>query len=260
MTARRCPRCQATASGNFCAQCGAPLEAAVTCPDCNRPVKSGALFCSECGSPVAPRPGKPASARLPWILSVLALVVFSVALAVFVQRRSAPRPVGGTMTGTVPAAGGTGGEGGAMPSAEELANMSPREAADRLFDRAMREGESGDPERAAFFADMALQAYGAVSPDDFDVDALFHIGLLHLAMGDAGAARAVGDLLLESDGTQLYGLVLLARSADAEGESDAAASARERLRAAIEDESALESPTYAPHRELLEEEVGGSDG
>lgn len=192
----------------------------------------------------------------------MALIAFSLAIALLVQHRSGVRAAGGSLTGgPIGTAGsGEGAPGGGMPTAGELADMSPREAADRLFDRAMREGEEGDPERSQFFAEMALTAYGRVGMGDLDTDAFFHIGLLHLAMGDPGAARGIGEALLSTDSEQLYGLVIEARAADAEGRTEDAAATRERLRAAIEGGVSLDDPAYAPHRSLIEGELSSADG
>ena len=178
----KCSSCGAKASGQFCAQCGAPLSGeARRCSRCAGQLKPGAIFCSDCGEPTGPRQRKPVSAHLPWVLSFVILAAFSLAIAFFVQRESRARTADDPITGGLPelqsgAAGPVGGSGG-MP---DLASMSPREAADRLFDRAMRESETGNKERASFFANMALQAYGRVPQADLDLDALFHVGLLHL--------------------------------------------------------------------------------
>lgn len=171
------------------------------------------------------------------------------------------------MTGGIPSAdggeataGGSAPEGSSMPSAADLAAMSPREAADRLFDRAMTEGESGDPERARFFARMGLQAYGQVPAAEMDDDAYFHVGLLHLAGGDVQAARDVADLLLEERRDHLYGLVLGLRAAATAGETEKVAEARDRLEAAIAAGESPEEPPYAPHAALIRREATGNGG
>lgn len=143
----------------------------------------------------------------------------------------------------------------AMPSAAELAAMSPREAADRLFERAMREREAGDPDRAAFFARMGLQAYARVPAAELDDDAWFHVGLLHLAAGDPAGARGTVGVLLEADPRHLLGLALGARVAEAAGDAEGAAAYRRRLREAIEAGVSSEEPPYAPHAALIEREA-----
>lgn len=264
----RCPSCGVGGEGNFCTRCGARLGGnGPRCGACGAELEPGDLFCGECGEPTGERPAKPFSARLPWILSALLLVLFSVGIALFVQRWTAPRPPGGVMTGGIPTPQREEGEGAGgnlssgevpapgMPSAAELAAMSPREAADRLFDRAMREREGGDLERAAFFARMGLQAYARLPPAEMDDDARFHVGLLHLVGGDLDAARRTARELLDSEPRHLFGLLLGVWVAEAAGAPDSAAAYRERLRGAIEGGTSPEEPPYAAHAALIEREA-----
>lgn len=265
----RCRSCGVEGEGNFCTRCGEPLaaEGEGRCGGCGSELRAGDVYCGECGRPTGGRRSKPLGSKLPWILSAVVLVLFSVGIALFVQRWSAPRPPGGVMTGgiPVPERDETGGveermpsgedRSAAMPSADELAAMSPREAADRLFDRAMRERDGEEPERAAFFARMGLQAYARVPAAEMDDDAWFHVGLLHLAAGDLEGARGTVGLLLESDPRHLLGLALGARVAEAAGDAEGAEAYRRRLRRAIEDGVSPEEPPYAPHAALIEREA-----
>lgn len=267
-----CPRCGSVASGNFCAECGAPLAQRAACPVCQAPLRPDALYCTACGAPVGAPPRKPRSALLPWVLSGLALVVFSVLIAVLVQRGSVTRIGDMTMTGGLPgevpggpAAAPAGGDAGGagMPSMEELAAMGPRGVADRLFERVMREHEGGDFERAAFFIDMALQAYDAVPPEETDADSRFHVGLLRLLMGESGPAREMADEILAAAPEHLLGLLLAARAADFEGDADAAEAFRDRIRARVEEAGGIpDLPEYQAHRPLIERvlQTDGGDG
>lgn len=269
----RCPECGREGSGNYCSRCGVRLSGGEgACPECGSEVKEGALYCGHCGHPVRAPEKKPLTAYLPWILAGVALVAFAVAVGLFVRDQSAPRGAEGSITGGLPSSseggGGTAGGGAAgaaggagMPSPSELANMSPREAADRLFDRAMQEQETGDPERARFFAQMGLRAYERVPPGEVDADARFHIGMLELAMGDAEAAGEGAEALLSQRPDHLLGLILAARVAEARGEEGRADSLRARLREAV-DAGALEEglPGYEAHRSFIEAETGGGAG
>ena len=261
--AAACPRCGSPASGNFCAQCGAPLVRRAGCPACQAPLRQDALYCTACGTQVGAPPGKPRSALLPWILSGLGLAVFSVMIAVLVQRGSVTRIGDMTMTGGLPgettgappvagaAENGAGGAG--MPSMEELAAMGPLGVADRLFERVMREHEGGDFERAAFFIDMALQAYDAVPSEEIDADARFHVGLLRLLMGESGLAREQADEILAAHPDHLLGLLLAARAADFEEDADGAEAFRARIRARVEEAGGIpDLPEYQAHRTLIE--------
>lgn len=152
-------------------------------------------------------------------------------------------------------------EGGRMPSADELAEMSPREAADRLFDRTMRLRAAGDPEgRVPFFARMAVQAYRRLGAEELDADARFHVGLLELARGRPEPAAASADTILAEDPGHLLGLLLAARAAEAAGDADAARAWRDSLRAAADRTSLDARPEYRAHRGLLEEEAAEPAG
>lgn len=256
----RCPSCGSEGTGNFCSSCGSRLQAEDGCPHCGSPLSEDAVFCGECGNPIAPRQKKSVRAYLPWALSGLALVAFSVAIALFVQSSSSPRAGDMPLTGGISSAdppgtaGATSGEstGTGMPSAAELANMTPRQAADRLFDRAMTERETGDPERGQFFAQMAIQAYGQIPPAELDADAHLHLGLLQLALGNAEGARAAAATILGPNPDQLFGLLLEVRAAEAVGDPAALEAARDRFRSAVAGGETPDLPVYEPHRTLLE--------
>jgi hypothetical protein len=258
----RCSSCGAEASGKFCSECGAPLSGEKSgCPKCGHELKPGAAFCSNCGQPVAPRAAKPLSAHLPWVLSFVTLAAFAFLIAWFVQQQSRARIGDDPMTGGLPessAAGGATGAGGGAGGMPDLSSMSPREAADRLFDRSMREQEAGNEGQASQFANMALQAYGQVPPDQIDLDALFHVGLLHLLIGDSNTATSIAESILADDESHLLALILARRAAVAAGDMAAADGYSERLRTAVEagliDEAGR--PEYQAHRGLIEREAG----
>lgn len=257
-----CPRCGIEAAGNFCSQCGAPLAESAVCPVCAAPLRRNALYCVECGAPAGAREAKPPSARIPWATSALALAAFSVLIAVLVQRGSVDRVGEMTMTGGLPGeTAGTGGSGAGMPTAEELAAMTPREAADRLFERVMREHEGGNFERAAFFIGMALQAYDAVPPSDVDADLHFHVGLLGLISGDSVAAREATETILAAEPDHLLGLLLGVRTAEFAGDADAAEAFRVRMREAVAEAGGIPARAeYDAHRTLIEGSLGAASG
>ena len=175
------------------------------------------------------------------------------------QRGSLARTGDDPITGGIGSPGGAAASGSGMMSAEELANLSPREAADRLFDRAMREHEGGG-ERAGFFGQMSIDAYQGLSPADLDEDARFHIGLLQLMLGDAAGAKAASEALLSDNPRQLYGLVLGGRAAAIDGDSAGEAAYLQRLREAIAAGEALDDPVYAPHRSFIESQLSAANG
>jgi len=263
-----CSACGAEGAGNFCAACGSSLGAAV-CGSCGSKLADGALYCGECGKAVGSRAAKPASARVPWVLSAVALLAFSFVLSRLVQSGSVERIGEMTVTGGLPTASGqrsaaaggtpTGGTSTGMPSLEDLASMTPRQAADRLFERAMREHEGGDFDRAAFFLDMGLKAYVAVPPADIDTDARFHMGLMQLLLGDSTSARLTGADILEQEADNLLGLILSARVADFAGQSERALEFRARLKAAVDGAGGIPSrQEYDSHRPMIERELEGA--
>ena len=271
----RCEQCGAEGEGNYCARCGAPLEASGPgrCSSCGATTREDDLFCAECGEPLRPKPSKPLTARLPWILSGLALVAFAVAIAVRVPGAAAPRTGDAPPTGSVISGGGgrmeetdpsgAAGEatGGGMPGASELAQMSAREAADRLFNRTMRLQAAGDTAgRAPFFARMGVRAYRRVPAREAGSDLRFHVGLLQLVQGETDAAMAEADSILAAEPGHLLGIDLAARAAEASGDGAAASRWRDSLRSAASRADLEARPEYRAHRSLLEQAAADEGG
>jgi hypothetical protein len=105
--------------------------------------------------------------------------------------------------------------GGFGQATTDLAQMTPREAADRLFNRVMMASEAGDTAQVQFFAPMALQAYSTV--DSLDADARLHVGLIALKSGAPEAAAAQADTIQRRSPTHLFALYLQAQAASAQG-------------------------------------------
>jgi hypothetical protein len=111
----------------------------------------------------------------PWIAIGIATIALFVALMSWFGRgdgAASPALSSLPMSSTVPAPG----------QPVDLASMSPRDAADRLFNRVMVASESGNTAEALKFAPMALQAYDNLGT--LDNDARYHVALLHLTLGD----------------------------------------------------------------------------
>lgn len=265
----RCRECGTEGTGSYCAQCGAPLEdPGRRCGDCGAEVEPGDRYCTACGAALAGGGDKPWTAYLPWVLSALALIAFAVAITLFVQGQASPREAGGTMTGSLPgedapasaggaaSAGAPGSEEG-MPTAGELRDMPPREAADRLFDRTMRVRAAGDTSRARFFARMGRRAYGRVPDGEMDADARFHVGLLALVEGDTAAARSRARGVLSDEPDHLLGLILAYRSAGSAAERETYS---DRFLEAAASADLSSRSSYEAHRTLIENarsELGG---
>jgi hypothetical protein len=140
---------------------------------------------------------------------------------------------------------------GAMPlgsgamRAPDISAMSPRERADRLFNRVMLLSSDGKTDSAAFFAPMALAAIEALAP--LDAHQRYDLGLVALVMGDVSRASAEAEAILEELPTHLLGLVLAARTADLRGDAAAGSDFRQRLVAAEPAERARALQEYADH-------------
>jgi predicted nucleic acid-binding Zn ribbon protein len=258
----RCPKCGSEEDGKFCSRCGTGLgakAAARKCSKCGSALEPGALFCAECGEPTGYRPAKGKTAYLPWILSAAALVAFAIALTLFIQSQAATRVGDMPLTGALPEAERVTPDGspmgGAGPGAVDLGAMTPRQAADRLFDRVMREDEAGNEAQAQQFATMAVQAYGMLPPEQIDEDARFHLGLIDLVLGDVDGADREADLILSLDEDNLLALSLKARVAEARGDEAALLAAYERFLDALPAGLASERPEYRMHDGMLEAEA-----
>jgi hypothetical protein len=238
----KCPNCGADASGKFCASCGASLRAA-SCTVCGKPLSPGAKFCHACGTPVHGAADSPAGRGpvnpIPWVIAAAAVVVALLVLGV-AQLRTASA---GAPAAQAPAAG-------AMGAPVDLSQMTPRDAADRLFNRIMTAYENGAKDTAQFFAPMALQAYGMV--DSLDADARYHVGLIDLVTADYPGTLAQADTIARSVPGHLYASVLRAEVARARGDSAALRRAQAAFLEHYDAESRANRPEYAQHPGVLD--------
>jgi hypothetical protein len=244
---QKCPACGASSTGKFCHACGAPLTA-TACAKCGATLSPRSRFCPDCGAPAGVSGGARSADRTAWIVAGVSLVALIVVVIVMVARRGAP--VQSTPETGAPSAG--------IPSSTDLSQMSPKEQADRLFDRVMRESEAGQLDSARFFAPMAIQAHEMLG-GAIDADGRLHLGLIHLAVGETAAARAQADTLLRGSPTHLYGLVLRIRLAEAARDEAATQRALHAFAAAYASERAKNLPEYAQHAQLLVETKDRAD-
>ena len=188
------------------------------------------------------------ASALPWGVAAIALL----ALVGFVagQRFGGSRaPSAAPAIGDAPFASGT--PQADAPRAPDISKLSPRERADRLFDRVMRLSSEGKTDSVQFFAPMALSVYQSLGP--LDADLRYDFGRVAEVAGAAEIARAQADSILASDSTHLLGLVLGARAAQLRGDSAAARAFSRRLLAAEPSESAKKLPEYERHQgDILE--------
>lgn len=189
-----------------------------------------------------------------WIVGV-ALAVLIVVLGYGIVRPEREGEGGG---GVVPLAPPAGGPAGAVGSELDLSAMTPREAADRLFNRVMGAVEAGDTGQVRFFLPMAIQAYQQVGR--LDADGYYHLSLLQRAGGQADSALATARRGLEAGPDHLLLLSAAAEAARALGQESVAREYYGRLVAVYEVERAKSLPEYEAHsRQLsnLREEARG---
>lgn len=218
-----CPRCQHrvnSAEANFCSRCGGSLRGP-PCLSCGAPSEAGDSFCTQCGTALNPgraRFGGP-GARVPWaVAGMLGLAL----VLVLVLRGGAGREI----TLSPPPAASSGGQGATTTplgptSAVDLDSMTPREAANRLFNRVMSALEAGNRAEANQFLPMAIAAYDLIAV--LSLDDRFHLSLLYAAAADGPAALATAEAGLAVRPTHI---LLLGAAAQAALETGDATTAR----------------------------------
>ena len=207
-SAVKCPNCGQQAAGRFCSNCGVSLTVQVT------PERTSA------------------KTIVPWVAVGVAAGALVVALSVFVGRDSPPSPF-------LPA-------GSTLSQPPDLSKMTPREAADRLFNRIMTAAERGDTQEALRFVPMALQAYELLGP--LDNDTRYHVGLIHATAGDMQSTRAYVAMLRQSIPDHLLGIMLEHTIAKQRGDQDSAAHAYKTFLAAYDAEIVTGRAEYRDHQ------------
>ena len=238
-----CPACGTPATGKFCSNCAAPLAGA-TCASCAAPLTPGAKFCHRCGTPAgadAPNESRTSSSALPWSVAGIALLALIALVAA--QRFSGSRAdAGGGPTaesGTPPAAGERTGQ------APDISNLSPAEAAVRLYNRVMGQHERGRADSVQLFAPMAITAYQQLGP--LDLDQRYDMGRIAAISGDEALARAEADTILAKHPNHLLGLILAANAAHLRKDSAGERAYRDKFIAAVPAERAKQLPEYITH-------------
>lgn len=244
-----CPSCGAAAEGRYCNACGAALNAA--CRECGNPLPRGARFCNECGAPAAPRAAEaPAATRshlVAWFVAGAAVLAL-VASLVWPRRVAQEQvPAAQAPAFSQPGAGAPASGTGAAP---DISQMSPRERADRLFNRVMQANSTGDTAQAKTFVPMAIAAYGMLperSSDDH-----YHVAALQIVAGDPVAARAHADTVLQANPKHLLALFTAAEAEQARDNGQVARQLLDRFLAAYPEESVRQDvPEYRDHAQAL---------
>ena len=255
-TARPCPNCAAPTTGRYCSECGAAVADAI-CAGCRSLLSPGARFCHRCGTaagtqpltPLAHSQSRTTASALPWGVAAISLLAIIALLAG--QRFGGSRAPSSTPSaGDAPfASAAPDAQGGVR--APDISSLSPRERADRLYDRVMRLSSEGKTDSVQFFAPMALSVYQSLGP--LDADLRYDFGRVAEVSGAAGIARAQADSILASDSTHLLGLVLGMRAAQLRGDSTASRGFARRLLSVEASENAKALPEYQRHQgDILE--------
>lgn len=233
-----CPDCRTESDGSYCPECGAPLDGAA-CGACEAPLLAGARYCTQCGTPVRER-----RQRAPWIVAGLAVVALVVVLVA--PRVAGPDGAAGRAAAPTMQFSPMDGSGGAAPPP---LTGTPREQADRLFNRIMEAAATGDTAQVSFFMPMAVEAYRRIS--DLNADGLYHLSLLHAAAGDAASARGTAERVLDGSPDHLLALGAAARAAVQQGDTAAARGYYDRLLDRYDAEMATDRAEYRDHARIL---------
>lgn len=243
----QCPSCDAQdQTGNFCAQCGASLDA--TCPSCGATATPGARYCTQCGAALDGGDTTATRSRAGWYIGAVALLVLALVLMLprFTDRAGPP-----SMTGEPSAAPGAPAGGGAVPGGDGVLSSDMRTNADRLFNRIMTAAEQGDRAQVDQFMPMAVQAYGMV--EDLDDDGVYHLAILHLTAGQYDQARETAERILASSPDHILALGVAAEASAAMGDSARADGYYRRLLDAYPEEAARPVTEYVEHQPMLTE-------
>jgi hypothetical protein len=193
---------------------------------------------------VAPAP-RTAQTIVPWVAISIATIALAVSLMTYFDRGKnsvavAPPTSPASLPSSVSAPG----------QPVDLSTMSPREAADRLFNRVMTASESGNRAEASEFTPMALQAYENLGT--LDNDARYHVALIHMTANDIKAARDQIDMLRKSVPNHLLGYMLESQIADRSGNKDGTAQAYKAFLGAYDSEMAMRRAEYQEHMNGIE--------
>lgn len=210
------------------------------CEGCGATLAPDARFCHRCGTRLegTPAGGRSSASRTSILVySVAALSIIGATLvAVFLtygNRGEPARPAVESATRQ-------------PTSTVDLSTMTPRQAADRLFNRVMSASERGDTEEVARFAPMAVAAYGRVR--NLDTDARYHLGLLYLQLDEPEQVHEQIAIMKQDAPRHLLALVLEHDVTSRAGDNEAAARAAAEFEAAYGDEMAAARPEYEAHQ------------
>ncbi len=212
----------------------------------------GAKFCHRCGSPVGaadPRVGEQRSfsSALPWGVAAIALV--AIVALVAGQRfgrtssgapSAVPDNAAEAMSAAAPFAGATG-----NGQAPDISNLTPAEAAVRLYNRVMEAHENGRADTVQMFAPMAITAYQMIGNPN--LDERYDMGRIAAVSGNETLARAEADTILAKHPNHLLGLILAGNAAHLRKDTAAERKYYDALHAAAPAERGKQLEEYVTH-------------
>lgn len=222
---------------------GQRLDASTSlaCPSCGFGNQIAARYCQSCGKALDGGGWLTAQTLTVLAAACIALVALGLLFASVI-------PVDPTPTvRTTGAATELQASSGQPP---DLSTMSPREAADRLFNRVMMADEQGNADEVQQFAPMAISAYEML--ESLDTDALYHAALIQSAAGDLERARDYTEQLKAIVPEHLLAALLEHRLALQENDQEAALTAIERFNRHYDNEIAIDRPEYQHHRPSID--------
>lgn len=164
--------------------------------------------------------------------------------------------VGGNANAPVAAQSGaqsgmTGQQGAGDPTGGSPPELTgtPREQADRLFNRIMTERESGDTAKARFFLPMGIMAYQQAG--DLEPDGLYHLAILQSSAGKSADAVATAQRILAALPDHLLALGAAAEAAEEMGDGPAAARYYGHLYRVYDTEKKKTLAEYIDHAKVL---------
>ena len=216
------------------------------CHACGATRDAGDRFCRKCGTPFAAdaKPNGKQRGLTGLRAFGLAVIALAVVYAFLLYGRSDNGDGQQAQSIPIGAVGSTAGAPATQP-------LTPRAAADQLFNQAMSAYESGDLANAQRFIPQAVTAYQQLS--SLDPDARYHLALLGLASGRPQDALAQADTMLAQVPEHLLALAVAARAYEALGDEERAAQFYQRFLDAYTPDVAASRPEYMDHAQALPE-------
>lgn len=220
---------------------GRTPSGSTSCPACASRVQGDARYCQNCGKSLDGAGWLTAQTLTVLASAIIVLVALALLFAsvIDVDRLSSTVPAGSTP----PRAAASG-------QPPDLSTMSPRDAADRLFNRVMMADEQGEAAEVEQFAPMAVSAYEML--ESLDTDAFFHVGLIQAAAGNIEEARGYAERLKAAAPNHLLAALLDHRLAKIENKAKVAASAAKRFHDHYDEEISIGRLEYEHHRASIE--------